>query len=402
MASGMHRAGRRSPSPRGCPRSRYAREEHPHDAHELPLPGAHAPSCTLQPQAVASRHCFAAGACGTLLSISGGSLFESSAESHQQIQVGPRPRPLTCIAGSPCGKWLAIGESCFGGRSGQVIIISGESKEVAAVMTLGVRRSARHLCWAAQGELVAAIVEFESEHTMTAEQQLMVWSWPSGERLATSTCGRGTQDMAGAPDGAVFLTVGAFGAKVWTLVRSHDSIASRAAGGVKISCGGGFLPLRLLGRSLPIGPVGPAALAACNRNLAGTASAGRRRPAEDALIAVAFGPSSSDILPVETTMIVVAKSFDPYFTCGSIVVQHAFLLGSVEVECCGLLRVIRHSCVPSDFALPSMKTDVRTEVWRAHSSSRRSMAALASPSANPQARRSLTLANVASAALCCP
>ena len=290
MASGMHRAGRRSPSPRGGPRSRYAREDNRYDAHEVPLPGAHAPSFTLQPQAVSSRHCFAAGAVrGTLLSISGGSLFESSAESHQQIQLGPRPRPLTCIAGSPCGKWWAIGESCFGGRSGQVIIMSGESKEVIAVMPVGVRRTARHLCWAAQGELVAAIVEFESEHAGAADQQLMVWSWPSGERLATSTCGRGTQDMAGSPDGAVLLTVGSYGAKVWTLIRSHDSVTGRATGGIKLSCGGGFLPLRLLGRSLPIGPVGPSAPPSA-RNIAGTA-AGRRRPAEDALVAVAFGLS---------------------------------------------------------------------------------------------------------------
>ena len=169
--------------------------------------------------------------------------------------------------------------------------MSSESKDVVSTMSLGVRRCARYLCWAAQGELVAAIVEFESEHSTSAEQQLMVWSWPSGERLATSTCGRGTQDIAGSPDEAVLLTVGPYGAKVWTLVRSHDSITGRAAGGIKLSCGGGLLPLRLLGRSLPIGPVGPTALAACSR-LVGTATAGRRRPAEDSLVAVAFGPSS--------------------------------------------------------------------------------------------------------------
>ena len=36
-------------------------------------------------------------------------------------------------------------------------------KEVAASLPVGVRRTARHVCWAARGELVAAIVEFESE-----------------------------------------------------------------------------------------------------------------------------------------------------------------------------------------------------------------------------------------------
>lgn len=170
--------------------------------------------------------------------------------------------------------------------------MSSESKDVVSTMPLGVRRCARYLCWAAQGELVAAIVEFESEHSTSAEQQLMVWSWPSGERLATSTCGRGTQDIAGSPDEAVLLTVGPYGAKVWTLVRSHDSITGRSAGGIKLSCGGGLLPLRLLGRSLPIGPIGPTALAACSR-LAGAATAGRRRPAEDSLVAVAFGVESA-------------------------------------------------------------------------------------------------------------
>ena len=52
--------------------------------------------------------------------ISGGSLFETNMEGHQQVKLGPRPRPLTCLANSPCGKWWAMGESCFGGRSGQV------------------------------------------------------------------------------------------------------------------------------------------------------------------------------------------------------------------------------------------------------------------------------------------
>ena len=165
--------------------------------------------------------------------------------------------------------------------------MDSESREIAAVMPLGVRRSARHLCWAAQGELIAAIVEFESEHAVATEQ-LMVWS-PSGERLATAACGRGTQDMAGSPDGALLLTVGPYGAKVWTLVRS-DSVTGRASGNLKLC--GGLLPLRLLGRSLPIGPVGSTSLAACNRGVAASA-AGRRRPAEDALVAVAFGCSSA-------------------------------------------------------------------------------------------------------------
>ena len=45
----------------------------------------------------------------------------------------------------------------------QQVIIMGSEKEVAASLPVGVRRSARHVCWAANGELVAAIVEFESE-----------------------------------------------------------------------------------------------------------------------------------------------------------------------------------------------------------------------------------------------
>jgi|Cyp1metagenome_2_1107374.scaffolds.fasta_scaffold17630_3 hypothetical protein len=51
---------------------------------------------------------------------------------------------------------------CFSCWAQQVIIMSSE-KEVAASLPVGVRRSARHVCWAANGELVAAIVEFESE-----------------------------------------------------------------------------------------------------------------------------------------------------------------------------------------------------------------------------------------------
>eukprot|EP00438_Fugacium_kawagutii_P011207 Skav213773 [mRNA] locus=scaffold3228:76714:78438:+ [translate_table: standard] len=178
------------------------------------MPGPLGPSASLQPQALASR-------------ISGGSLFETNLEGHQHLKVGPRPRPLTCLANSPCGKWWAMGESCFSGRSGQVIIMSSE-KEVAASLPVGVRRTARHVCWAANGELVAAIVEFESEQVVAAEQQLMVWSWPSGERLASSSCGRGTQDVAGSPDGALLLTVGPSGAKLWTLMRSQERQAKLA------------------------------------------------------------------------------------------------------------------------------------------------------------------------------
>ena len=51
-------------------------------------------------------------------------------------------------------------DACF--VCGQVIILSSE-KEVAASLPVGVRRTARHVCWAANGELVAAIVEFESD-----------------------------------------------------------------------------------------------------------------------------------------------------------------------------------------------------------------------------------------------
>lgn len=180
-----------------------------------------------------------------------------------------------------------MGESCFGGRSGQVIIMSSE-KEVAASLPVGVRRSARHVCWAANGELVAAIVEFESEQVVAADQQLMVWSWPSGERLASSSCGRGTQDVAGSPDGAVLLSVGPSGAKLWTLMRS-DSTGAKAA--VKASASSfasgsfGALPLRLVGRALPALP--GALPGAKTSNAPGL----RRRP-EDALVAVTWGLES--------------------------------------------------------------------------------------------------------------
>lgn len=284
----MYHGRRRSPSPTLGGRSRLtARDEQRDTLAEIPLPGPLGPSASLQPQALASRHCFAAGH-GSLLSISGGSLFETNLEGHQQLQLGPRPRPLTCLANSPCGKWWAMGESCFGGRSGQVIIMSSE-KEVAASLPVGVRRSARHVCWAANGELVAAIVEFESEQVVAADQQLMVWSWPSGERLASSSCGRGTQDVAGSPDCAVLLTVGPSGAKLWTLMRSQDSTAVKGAG-VKASAVSaasaasasfGVLPLRLVGRALPALP-GPK-----TSNAPGL----RRRP-EDALVAVAWGLES--------------------------------------------------------------------------------------------------------------
>ncbi|CAJ1458384.1 unnamed protein product [Effrenium voratum] len=255
---------------RGPLQNRRAREETPRDAPEIPLPGAQAPSASLQPQALASRHGFAAGPHGSLLSISGGSVFATGREG-QQLQLGPRPRPLGCLSSSVCGRWWAVGEGCFGGRSGQVTVM-GTGPEPLASLPVGVRRSARHVCWAARGELLAAIVEFESEQA-APEQQLMVWSWPSGERLASCSCGRGIQDLVGAPDGAVLLTLGLAGPKVWTLLRAQDAVAAKAPA-VKVSLGGA-LPLRLVGRALPV-----------------TLPPSRAKRREEGLVAAAWGLDS--------------------------------------------------------------------------------------------------------------
>lgn len=181
----LHRVeGMRRRSPPG--RTRQASEVR---GRELALPGLLAPSACLQPQAVATRGCI--GNDGALLSLNGGSLFETS-EGHQALRLGPRPRPLTCLSGSPCGHFWAIGESCSGGRGGQVLVLNG-AKQLVTSLPLGVRRSCRHLCWACHSELIAAVVEFESDQPVP-EQQIMVWSWPKGERLATASCDRGTQE----------------------------------------------------------------------------------------------------------------------------------------------------------------------------------------------------------------
>ena len=43
------------------------------------------------------------------------------------------------------------------------VIIMGCEKAPEASLPVGVRRTAKHICWAANGELIAAVVEFESE-----------------------------------------------------------------------------------------------------------------------------------------------------------------------------------------------------------------------------------------------
>eukprot|EP00931_Biecheleriopsis_adriatica_P061334 TRINITY_DN36882_c0_g1_i1.p1 TRINITY_DN36882_c0_g1~~TRINITY_DN36882_c0_g1_i1.p1 ORF type:complete len:1198 (+),score=218.59 TRINITY_DN36882_c0_g1_i1:81-3674(+) len=265
-------------------------------SRELPLPGSLAPSLSLQPQAVASRRCFAAGPSSSLLSISGGCILQSQkcpSRVTQELRVGPRPRPLTCLAVSTCGNLMAVGESCGGGRPGQILILSSDAAEEMTTIAVGPRRIVRHICWAAKGDLLAAIVESETDQVAGGDQQLMVWHWRDGERLAASACGRGTQDLAGSPDSeAMFLlTVGPCGAKIWSLLKPQE-LRATSPGRARSSSVGCVtsLPLRLVGRNVPL------TSGALARGNAVGGAAGRRRPPEDALVAAVWGTERSYFL----------------------------------------------------------------------------------------------------------
>jgi len=295
----MYPPRRRSPSPlQGRHLRLGAREEiAPEHSRDVLSPGTVAPLASLQPQAVSSRR-FAAASNQhgpTFLSISGGSLLETAQDTRlQEFRLGPRPRPLTCLAASPCGDFWAVAEACSAGRPSQVLVV-GRKKghEIEGQMHVGPRRVVRQMAWAASSGLLAAVVETETDQAGAGEQQLVVWSWPQCERLAATTCGRNTKDLAGAPEAAGFLTVGPCGAKIWTIAKQDARATSPRAVRREAAALSTNAPMyRLVGASIPLS-VG--ANAGDGMRSAST-TIGKRRQSEDALTAATCGAAKTFFL----------------------------------------------------------------------------------------------------------
>ncbi|CAE8627103.1 unnamed protein product, partial [Polarella glacialis] len=267
----------RSPSPPYRPRATRLGLREETVSRGIPLPGIVAPAACLQLQAP-SRRSFAAGAEGSLLSLCGGCLVERHISGAQEILCGPRSRPLTCFASSPCGRLWAVGESYAATRHGQVTIVSQDDSQPVMQLSVGFKRGVRNVAWAASGELLACIAEEGGDQA--GDQQLIVWSWPAGERLAMSACGRGTLDLAGSLQVPAFVTVGTVGARTWTLLEPQELVTysgtrARSPGSSRGSTGSGgsSLPLRLFPRPLPVGAT----------------PSGRRRSADDGATAATWG-----------------------------------------------------------------------------------------------------------------
>lgn len=233
------------------------------------MPPVLQPETAVQPQAVATRHCFVAGAEGAVVCLSGGCAAECLEDSGQVLRCGVRSRPLRCCALSPCSRFLAAGESGGVGRGPQVLVFDTLAPvESPPVALLGHRHGVRLVAWSHQGSLLLSAGEAENEQA--GDHLVLLWSWPQAELLAVASCARGLVDLAFAPDAAAFVTLGTSTVRRWSIVYKQDlSDGARNRN-----------PVQLVGRPLSVEA----------KRLSG-AEDGRQRLQllEDAFVAVAWG-----------------------------------------------------------------------------------------------------------------
>lgn len=144
--------------------------------------------------------------------------MECDAESLQTCEnnvfyCGHRPRRLQCCALSPCGRFLAAGES--GNRATSVLVFDRQNGGAVTVLR-GHNHGVRFLAWSPRSDFLVSIADAESEQS---DQQLFLWSWPQGERVTAAICARGVVHLAFSPDKDVFAVVGATSVKYWSIER---------------------------------------------------------------------------------------------------------------------------------------------------------------------------------------
>jgi len=271
----MSRRRRQSPSPSSRSRRRHQQEEElrPAELRECALPGTLTSAGALRPQVLASPHAFAAAAGGAVACICGGSVVECESDGSQLLRCGPRSRPLQCCALSPCGRYLAAGEAGGAGRGPQVLIFDRVRGGAPSALR-GHHHGVRLIAWSPKAAYLVTIGDMENE---ASDHQLILWSWPQGERLAQALCSRGLADLAFSPEGSVFAVVSVAAAKRWSIVQPQDAFMSVKSKG----------PPKLVGQTLPTEVLGLA-----RGNLPGHHQDRRRRSVEDGFVAVAWGSDS--------------------------------------------------------------------------------------------------------------
>lgn len=249
---GQERMYAQSASPkhgRRRPGSREPKEGEPRDSpFGLVLP----PLGAVRPQLMPAPHALVATTGGRVMCLCGGVIVESGAGGRQAVLCGRRPKTLGCCALSPCGRYLAAGEAPRV-RSPQVLVFDRINGGLPVALS-GHQNGVQIVAWSPHGQYLISLGDMDSGH------QIILWSWPGGERLASSLCGRVVADLAFAPDADIFTTVGGSILRRWTISQPQDAFMEIRSKG----------PPELIGSSIPI--EAPGLMRARDRGDEGTAS----------------------------------------------------------------------------------------------------------------------------------
>eukprot|EP00746_Dinoflagellata_sp_MGD_P066918 gnl/MRDRNA2_/MRDRNA2_27659_c0_seq1.p1 gnl/MRDRNA2_/MRDRNA2_27659_c0~~gnl/MRDRNA2_/MRDRNA2_27659_c0_seq1.p1 ORF type:complete len:1116 (+),score=179.44 gnl/MRDRNA2_/MRDRNA2_27659_c0_seq1:66-3413(+) len=211
--------------------SREPKEGEPRDSpFGLVLP----PLGAVRPQLMPAPHALVATTGGRVMCLCGGVIVESGAGGRQAVLCGRRPKTLGCCALSPCGRYLAAGEAPRV-RGPQVLVFDRINGGLPASLS-GHQNGVQIVAWSPHGQYLVSLGDMDSGH------QIILWSWPCGERLASTLCGRVVADLAFAPDADIFTTVGGSILRRWTVSQPQDAFMEIRSKG----------PPELIGSSIPI------------------------------------------------------------------------------------------------------------------------------------------------------
>lgn len=206
-----------------------------------PLPGPLQPANVVRPQGSAPQnrlqHTFTAMHGEAVACLSGACAVMCYSSDKQDIRCGPRFRQLSCCALSPCSRYLACGE--FSNHDGsavastQVLIIDVRSNTPLQPLR-GHVRGTKLLAWSKQATKTFLLSVSFPDHR---DEQLVLWSWPSGERLASVLCLAGTIGISFAPDACAFATGGTTDVRIWSVhvAAAHSMKLKTGASGCQLT-----------------------------------------------------------------------------------------------------------------------------------------------------------------------
>lgn len=139
----------------------------------------------------------------------------------------------------------ASAASCGGGHgqggsnSRPHLLVFDRAKAGNPTQLRGHTHGIQFVAWFPRSSILISIGEAETNHF---EQQVCLWSWPQGERLATTSSAHGIVDVTVAPDAFSFVTLTAKDARCWSVLHHADEFgAGRSRSAVQMA-----------GRPLPI------------------------------------------------------------------------------------------------------------------------------------------------------